>query len=370
MATERSTWRPDWAVAPGEILFEALQDREMSQSDLARRMGRPIKTINEIVNAKAAITPDTAIQLEFALGISASFWNNLETTYREQLARERAASELEAHASWAEAFPLKDLARYGLVERARTKGATVGALLSYFRVSAPGAWEAQWLSPEAAYRRSPAFESSPHAVAAWLRWGEIIAEDIDVEPFDAKRFREVLGEIRTLTRREPFMRTLERAKQLCATAGVALVLTPEFSGTRLSGAARWLSPNKTILQLSLRHKSNDHFWFSFFHEAGHLLDRKRDDFVDAADPPSDPTNEAEEFADRFARDSLIAPRDFGPFVQRGDFTAESVREFAREQGVAPGIVVGRLQRDRHLDKSHLNDLKKAIHWPKSLQLSK
>src|SRR3954452_11315061 len=116
MATDPgSTIERDWAVAPGEILQETLDERGMSQSDLARRMGRPIKTINEIVNAKAAITPDTAIQLEFALGISAGFWNSLETTYREQLARERATSELEAHAGWADAFPLKDLVRYDLV---------------------------------------------------------------------------------------------------------------------------------------------------------------------------------------------------------------------------------------------------------------
>jgi addiction module HigA family antidote len=76
MVTEQRGWRPDWTVAPGEILLEALEERSMSQSELARRMGRPTKTINEIVNAKAALTPETAIQLERTLGIDASFGIN------------------------------------------------------------------------------------------------------------------------------------------------------------------------------------------------------------------------------------------------------------------------------------------------------
>jgi HTH-type transcriptional regulator/antitoxin HigA len=360
MATEPAAWQRDWAVVPGEILLEALEDRGLSQSDLARRMGRPIKTINEIVNGKAAITPNTAIQLELALGITASFWNSAEAKYREHLARERSRENLEAHAWWAEAFPVNDLVKRNLIGRGSTKGETVGALLAYFRVSSPSAWEDHWLAPAASYRASPAFSSSPYAVAAWLRWGEILAESRDVQPFDAKRLREVLYEIRGLTRREPFMQTLARVRELCASAGVVLLLTPEFSGTRLSGAARWLSPDKAVIQLSLRHKSNDHFWFSFFHEAGHLLGRKRQDFVDAADMPTDTSDEAEEHADRVAGDVLIPPKDYAVFIAVGTFTADAVRNFAKQLNVAPGIVVGRLQREGHLDPSHLNDLKKAI----------
>jgi HTH-type transcriptional regulator/antitoxin HigA len=360
MAIEPAVWQRDWTVAPGEILLEALEDRRLSQSELARRMGRPIKTINEIVNGKAAITPDTAIQLELALGITASFWNNAEAKYREYLARERAREDLEAHASWADAFPLKDLVKQKLIERGPTKGETVASLLAYFRVSSPSAWENHWLAPEASYRASPAFASSPHAVAAWLRWGEILAEEVEVQAFDARRLREVLYEVRGLTRREPFMQTIARVRELCASAGVVLLLTPEFSGTRLSGAARWLSPDKAIIQLSLRHKSNDHFWFSFFHEAGHLLGRKREDFVDAADMSPDTSDKAEHYADRVAQDILLPPREYAAFIAAQNFTAGAVRDFAKQQNVASGIVVGRLQREGHVDRSHLSDLKKRI----------
>jgi HTH-type transcriptional regulator/antitoxin HigA len=358
MAIDRSAWQRDWAVAPGEILQEALEDRGMSQSELARRMGRPIKTINEIVNGKAAITPDTALQLELTLGVSATFWNNLEATYREHLARERAQEELEANAAWVDAFPVKELVEHELIERGPRKADTLASLLRYFGMSSPSAWESHWLAPAASFRSSPAFESSPHAVAAWLRWGERAAAHIKTEPFAAARLREVLVEIRGLTRREPFAQTLAEVRSLLASAGVALVVTPEVGKTRLSGAARWLAPDRAIIQLSLRHKTNDHFWFSLFHEARHLLGRTRSDFIDA--DVDDDGGKDEEEADRFARDTLIPPKDYGAFVSAGSFTEQAVREFARSQGIAPGIVVGRLQREKHLPPSHLNNLKKAV----------
>lgn len=359
MAIDHTAWQRDWAVAPGEILQEALEDRDMSQSELARRMGRPIKTINEIVNGKAAITPDTAIQLERTLGITATFWNNLEAAYREHLARERAREELEAEAAWVDAFPVKELAEHGLVERGPTKADTLASLLRFFGMSNPRTWERHWLAPAAAFRASPAFDSSPHAVAAWLRWGEREAANIPTEPFDAARLRQVLTEIRGLTRQEPFMQTLARVQSLLASAGVALVITPEVGKTRLSGAARWLSPDKAIIQLSLRHKSNDHFWFSLFHEVRHLLTRKRTDFIDVNVEADDDTPD-ERAADQFARDTLIPPQAYAAFVRSGSFSESAIREFAKDIGIAPGIVVGRLQRDKHIPPSHHNNLKKPI----------
>ena len=360
MAAEPSTWQRDWTVAPGEILLEALEDRSMSQSDLARRMGRPIKTINEIVHGKAAITPDTAIQLELTLGISASFWNNLEARYRADLARARSEEELAAHTSWVSAFPVKDLIRHRLIAPAPGKAGKVAAVLGYFGVSTPDAWEAQWLTPAVAFRESPAFASSPYAAAAWLRWGEILAGAIDTTPFSDVRFREVLSEIREMTRRDfPLVR--QRVTDLCASAGVALVLTPELPATRLSGAARWLTSDKAVLQLSLRYKTDDQFWFTFFHEARHLLGRKRVDHVDEYDvDTSAASDEEEQEADRFARDELIPPDAYATFVSAGSFTEPAVRAFAKDQNIAAGIVVGRLQREGHLDRKYLNNLKKRL----------
>jgi HTH-type transcriptional regulator/antitoxin HigA len=242
-------------------------------------------------------------------------------------------------------------------------------LLSFFRVSSPAAFERQWLNPGASFRSSPVFTASPKAVAAWLRWGEIEAERVPSEQFDAGRFQRVLNEIRPLTRRGPFMQILDKVKALCAEAGVVVVLTPEFKGIHLSGATRWIA-GRAVIQLSVRHKTDDQFWFSFFHEAGHILRAtRRQEFIDGADHDVAASADAdEEEANDFARDSLLPPHDFQVFLDHADFSASAIRSFAQAQRVSPGIVVGRLQRDRLLPRSHLNDLKRQIDWPTSIGL--
>lgn len=356
-----ATWQPDWTVAPGEVLAEELENRGLSQSDLARRMDRPVKTINEIVHGKAAITPETALQLELALGISSAMWMGLETTYRGSLARSRTLVELEQHVDWAQSFPLNDLRRQGLLGDIRKVGGDlVAELLAFFGVSSVKAWEYQWGKTVAAFRKSPSFHSDPAAIAAWLRWGERRAMEIDCAPFDRAQVREILSRVRPLTREEPFEDVLEELTEDLASCGVALVLTPELKGTHVSGAARWLSADKAVVQLSLRHKRNDQFWFSLCHELAHLLDRGRQDRVDGDDLEQD--EEAEQRADQRARDALVSPKGYREFVLREDFSAAAVRRFASETEVAPGVVVGRLQRDGHVAEHKLNELKRPLVW--------
>jgi hypothetical protein len=193
------------------------------------------------------------------------------------------------------------------------------------------------------------------------------AAEIPCKPFDRGKFHEVLRELRGYTRREPFTQALNKVRQLCADTGVALVVTPELAGTRLSGAARWLTSDKALIQLSTRYRSDDQFWFSFFHEAGHLLNESgRRDYIDAA-PEDEPgeANRDEQQADRFARDVLIPAEDYLSFADQAEFTAQSIRSFAQQQGIAPGVVVGRLQRDGRVPRrSHLNSLKRRIIWPR------
>jgi HTH-type transcriptional regulator/antitoxin HigA len=359
-------WQPGWTVAPGEILLEALQERAMTQSELAKRLGRPLKTVNEIINGKAAITSETAIQLERTLGISARFWTSLEAQHRDTLARQQAERELASQADWVDDFPMADMVKHGLIERGRSKAEGLANLLSYLGVSSPTAFDR--LEASAAYRSSPAFAASPKAVHAWLRWGEIEAAKVDTPPFDGPGFRQVLAEIKGLTRREPFSQIFSKVKALCTSAGVVVVVTPELSGTHLSGATRWLGP-RAVIQLSLRYRTDDQLWFTFFHEAGHVLSgSRRRDFVDGADDlASEDTDADEEAANRFARDMLIAPDAYLAFVHEGDFSRAAVRRFAKDQQLAPGIVVGRLQHDEYLPPSQLNDLKKSISLPMGSQ---
>lgn len=350
-------WRPEWSVPPGDVLREALEERSMSQSELARRLDRPLKTINEIVNAKAAITPKTALQLELALGISADFWNALETQYRAAIARQNEAAELAADEEWARQFPIRELVLRDAIPAGLSGVDLVKALLRFFGVSSRGAWQRQSGRTAVRFRRTRAYESSPTAVAAWLRLGELEAGEMDVATYEARRFEEALERSRTLTRRRPFALAIQMAAREFASSGVGLVVAPELPGTRLSGAARWLGPRTALIQVSLRFKTADQVWFSIFHDAAHLLLHPRDtDYLD--DEGVEGPREQE--ADSFARSWLVPDREYDAFVADGHFTESTVREFAELIGTAPGIVVGRLQHDGHVQSSVLNFLKERL----------
>ncbi len=228
MATESATvWRPDWAVPPGEVLQEVLDERGMTQSELAKRMARPVKTINEIVKAKAAITAETALQLERALGINAKFWNNLESNYREALARAQERSELEKGIPWAKRFPLRALADARLVDAEASGTECVRQILGFFGVSSRVAWENIWSQPTARFRAPQTVSSRPESVACWLRWGEIQASALSCKAFRLSELGRALAEVRSLTTKEPIAAAIEKARTVCAEAGVAVVVTPE-----------------------------------------------------------------------------------------------------------------------------------------------
>lgn len=362
MENERgTTWRPNWTVTPGEVLLEALDERDMTQTELSRRTARPLKTINEIVQGKAAVTPETAIQFERVLGIPASFWVRLDARYRESLARERDEQSLLSSTSWADEFPVAELRRHGLVSKTTSKARLVEELLQFFGVANVAAFETQWLGARVAFRSSPAFASSPTAVAAWLRWGQIEAQRTEREQFDPTRVPDLINRLRPLSRTSPALVALAKVKELCAAYGIALVLTPELKGTHVSGACYW-TKRGPVVHLSLRHGTDDQFWFSLFHELGHIVRGHRRPFLDSDQNGSVQTSDEDRDADAFARDALIDATQLAQFVAQADFSEKGVRAFAKSLGVSAGIVVGRLQHDGVLDKRALNSLKQPLTW--------
>lgn len=357
-----NAYLPDTVSLPGETLQEVLDDRQMSQAELAERTGRPKKTINEIIKGKAAITPETALQFERVLGISAGFWNKLESNYRESVARAQEQELLEAHTDWLREVPVNALEKRGWIERQSRKADKVREVLSFFGVASPEQWGQIFQVPQASFRHSASFRSEPGALAAWLRKGELEAHELPCRPFDKAAFQTALVEARALTVKPP-EEFVPRLRALCADAGVAVVFVPELPKCSVHGATRWVSPSKALIQLSLRYKTDDHLWFTFFHEAGHvLLHGKKLTFIEEGE--GDLTAEEEE-ANRFAADLLISRGALQGL--RRSFSAQRlsktrVRAFAQQIGIAPGIVVGRLQHEGWLPHTHMNGLKLRLEW--------
>lgn len=348
--SEARVW-PDIAIPPGELLAETLESLGMSQAELARRAGRPGQAVNEIVKGTKEIVPETALQLERVLGVPAHIWLRLEADYRCNLARLQDSKKLEAEIPQAERYPYKEMVRLGWVPDVKDPLERVLELLKFFRVSSLRNLGKRELA--VAWRKSPKARSSREALTAWLVKGEREAEDMEAAPFNKALLQASLGELRGLTRkeREEFS---PRLVGLLARCGVVLVFVRHLPKTGAHGATQWVG-QKAIVQLSVRYKWSDIFWFSLFHELGHLLLHHKGIFVN---PEAGEKSAQEQEADRFATDELIPPAGYRSFLKNSSVrSGAAIEAFAKEIGVAPSIVVGRLQYDRQLPHSYGNDLR-------------
>ena len=357
--TMQNQYVPDYLVTPGEVLEEYLETCGMTQAELAIRTGLTKKTINEIIKGKSPITPETALKLERSLGRPAHFWNNLEMQFQEDRTRLAEKDRLQSCLDWLKKVPVNAMTRLGWIPKKPDKVSQLEEVLRFFGVASPEQWVNVWREYQIAYRQTHRFETCAESVSAWLRKGEIQARQIPCEKFDKKRFQEALEDTRGLTRETPQV-FRPRLVELCASAGVAVVFVPELPKSGVYGATRWLG-EKAVIQLSLRYKSNDHLWFTFFHEAGHIIKHGRKEiFVEG----NGLDGVKEEEANAFARDKLIPPATLRRFLAKWKRSNEEIEIFSRQIGIAPGIMVGRLQHDGALLKSHGNKLKVFYLWSK------
>ncbi len=360
MATKTYAYEPDYGVPPGWVLEERLEAREMSHAEFARRCGRSPKLISEIIAGEAPVEPRTALQFELVLGVDAGIWLGIESDYRLHLEREAQTAGDAEHAEWAKSFPINELVKRGYISGRPARSERLARVLSFFGVASVEAWTDKWQRTAVAYRHSPTFSSNEQALATWLRIGEIEADKVSCKKFDEPAFRGALTQIRGLTA-DPSDETLETVTRLCAEAGVVVAVIKPLPKAALSGAARWLTPRKGFIQLSARHMSDDHLWFSLFHEAAHiLLHSKKEIFVHGSKKSAVTDEDAE--ADRWASDFLIPRRNWEQFVSTAKFTESEVIDFADGQGIAPGIVIGRLQHHGLMPWSALNHLKVRLVW--------
>ena len=357
MAAAINRYEPDYAVPPGEVLKERLDAQGMTPAELARRCGRSAKLISEIVAGKAPIEPRTALQFEKVLGVDAGIWLGIETDYRLQQTRAAAAGEAAAAGAWSRSFPLRELAERGIKPAAG--GDVASVLLSFFGVASVDAWHARYGAASVAFRHSPTFESDEFALAAWLRLAELDAAKQPCADYRQSAFKSALQQLRRLTR-IPLPGSFPESRRLLNQAGVSLSLVKPLPKTRLSGAAWWPSARHPAIALSARHKTDDHLWFTLFHEAAHiLLHGKKSVFVDGADRDGN-VEEAE--ANDWAAKFLLPRGAWRRFIDGGSYDRAAVLRLAEEQGIATGIVVGSLQHAGHLPLNRLNHLKVQLHW--------
>lgn len=358
-AAERNdVWSTDWAVHPGEHLAEYLESRGWSQAEFSRLAGLTPKLVSTIINGTNPVSAETALKLEHVLGMKADIWTGLQAEWdllEARKARQKNSVECQAFLN---RFPVKDLISRKVLPKGAGVDAMCESLLTFLGIGTSSAFEAKLRNLAVQHRHSKSYASDENHVAAWLMLGERNARAIKLPVFDEVRFAQAVAEVRSLTCEAPEV-FAPRMIEACADAGVALVFEPPLPKTRLFGSARWINGSKAIIQMSLRMKSNDHFWWTFFHEAAHIMLHRGRTFADDQGGVGDG---AEDEADAWAEEQLVGRDRFEKFCQTAPRSEAAVRTFADEIGVHPGIIVGMLQHRRILPYTHLNGLKTRFEW--------
>ena len=359
--TESQGFRPHWCSPPGATIADALAEKGLSNADFFSRISEVTNQASELLAGAAEINEEIARRLNEIIGGSVKFWMTRERQYREDLERlneERRTAEVD---KWLRQLPLADMRKFGWLKVESTHSKIAEECFRFFDIPSLEAWHQKYdgVLQAAAYRTSGAFQSQIGAVAAWLRQGEIESDQVECERWDPNLFHKTLSEIRRLTwKKNPNLFLADLVKK-CAGCGVVVSLVRAPTGCRASGATRFLSKHKAMILLSFRYLTDDHFWFTFFHEAGHLLlHSEKAMFLEGTGAIS---GEEEAEANHFAQNLLVPPEhqenlyDLKP-------NGRAVLEFAKHIGIAPGIVVGQLQHSGSINRNQLNYLKRRFRW--------
>lgn len=343
-------YQPQTVSHPGETLAEKLEEMGMSIKEFAIRTSKPEKTIIAVMKGDSSITPDMSVAFENVTKIPARFWMELQRKYDECEARNRMREQMVSFAKWSALFPIAAMVKQCWLPACKTSEEKTEALLSFFAVSTPQAWENYYCNQQlkVAFRISLATTKEPYAISAWLRKGELQAADMQTEgEFEDKKLKEMLPEMKRLMVLHP-NDVVEQLQKLCLQCGIKLIYTPCLPKAPISGSTRWITGTPCI-QLSGRHNRYDTFWFSFFHEVGHILLHGRKDIFLEDIEYSDLQKEKEAEADAFASRVLLSPSEEDEIISGGDFSSQTLLEYANRFGTHPSVIVGRLQH-KHIIK--------------------
>ena len=361
---QKKKFRAVYAFHPGTTLREKLGEMGMSVKEFAVRTSKPEKTINAVLMGDSSLTPDMAVAFEHITMIPAHMWLNLQRKYDEYMARQKWEAILNDAdtIAWAKCFPYPVMAKLGWVPETRILSEKITNLLSFFKITSANAWTNLFMNQalKSEFRISLSDTKDPYAISAWLRQGEILADNMSTtNSYSADCLKEALPQMLKLAQLQlgDFDAQL---KELCSNAGVKLIFISHITHAPVNGCARWID-NTPCIQMTDRKKRNDIFWFSFFHEIGHILMHgKKDVFLEDMEY-IDQQKEKEMEAERFASEILLDKKKEQAIIReiRGkNIQADLIVKLAEKYQIHPAIIVGRLQHLQLLSqKSTLNSFK-------------
>ena len=360
MGTKLTGLSRELIVHPGETLIELLETRGMSQKDLAIRAGYTEKHISRIINGLAPIRVPFAVALESALGVSASFWMNLQSFYDIEI-KQLEDREVITEEELSILSKLKPIVKYmqnmSILPNNLSKQESIVAVRKALSVS--NLTYIPSLSVSVAFRKEASTNADLYVLYSWLKLCDIFADRVNAEgEFCEERLKSCLPKIKALM----FKNIDSVVKELTAIfsyCGIKFCVVKHFAGAPVQGFIKRNNKNEIVLCMTIRRSYADIFWFTLFHEIGHLLNGDiKTHFIDY----DFLVNESEDNANSFASDYLLNPESYREFINKGNYSLDSIKFFSSQQGVRPYIVIGRMQKERYLSYKAYPNEKVKYKW--------
>lgn len=352
--------KPDWVSPPGHTIISLMEENELTVEDFAERIGRTKGITQKLLDGDYAIDVELARQLTGLFGASESFWMAREHDYRASIEPPEKVS-INSLEDLIGTLPLADMRKFGWIESAKTKEEKISQSMEFFGVSTLAQWQGRYENAfrGAAYRRATAYASCEISTTAWLRQGEIETQRDEVAEWSPEQLKRELDGFRRLTWYKSPSLFLPKLKEGLGRAGVKFAVVRAPKGCTASGAVRILADDTPHMQLSFRYLSNDQFWFSLFHESGHLL--MHFEKMPILENSNAVEQEYEDEANQFASETII------PMMHQEEFltlfaSKPHIIDFAKKVGVAPGLIVGQLQHAGIIRYNQMQHLKRRYSW--------
>ena len=361
MAVKKTGISRDFIIHPGETIADVLEERGISQTELAFRTGVSPAYVSNVLAGKKGISANFAMGLEYALGVPKSFWLNLQANYEAELLElneEQTITEEERNAR----EDLKDVVKYlrqrGAMPTREKKEDSILSLRKALQIS--NIANLKELIPSGAFRISSNTATNPYILGAWIRLCQIAENNKFLSAkYDKNLTANLIEEIKEIMCRKD-ANIQKELKQTMGKYGIDFSIMKNFRGAPVQGYISLKDDSVYQMVLTIRGAFADIFWFSLFHEIGHLVNGDIKKSIKFVDDGCDRDKEAA--ADLFASNMLLSPESYKAFVQNGNFSIEIIQKYAASQHVMPYIVIGRLQKEKYLDYSAYSDYKLRYKW--------
>lgn len=343
------------AFHPGFYIEEIIEELEMTQEEFAKRLDVSAKTISKLVNAQIPLSDDIASKISIMLGISVETLMNLQKTYDLKVLEIEKAQKLNTQKEVVKEIDYNYFVENKILAVAKSIEEKIENLCSYLRVSDLTLLKKPDLL--ASFRTSVQTVTEKNIINSnvWLQTAINFGLNKTVDSFDEKKLKAAIPEIRSMTLMDPkdFLPQLEKIFREC---GVAFVLLPSLKNCGVNGVVKWYG-DKVVLAINDRNSYADTFWFSLFHEIGHILQQKKKKVIINDKALSQTGEDLEKEADQFARDVLLPQDEYEAFLNCGPngITYNRICFFAQRMGIHPGIIIGRLQHDGHIRFSRFTE---------------